>query len=72
MMNPPHDVHLETILFSLAFDYAKLMKNTKGFQEDAYSTRIDTFLREKGCIEDGHASERVADLITSLMPGGPV
>lgn len=35
------------------------MKNTK--------KKIDLFLKDKGCIEDGHASERIVDLIEKIM-----
>ncbi len=63
---------LESTPFPLAHDNAELMKNIDDFQEDAYSTGIEVFLREKGCIEDGHASERVANLIMSLVQAGTV
>ena len=63
---------LESTPFPLAHDNAELMKNIDDFQEDAYSTGIEAFLREKGCIEDGHASERVANLIMSLVQAGTV
>ena len=25
-------------------------------------------MKDKGCVEDGHASERVADLIEKILP----
>lgn len=52
--------------FPLAHDNAELMANVDRFDERAYRRRVDAFLREKGCIEDGHASERVAALIGGI------
>ena len=54
---------LETTPFSLAHDNAELMKNIDAFDEAAYLPKVEAFLKEKGCMEDGRASERVADLI---------
>lgn len=58
---------LEATPFPLACDNTELMKNIDEFREDTYLAGIDTFLREKGCVEDGHASERVADLIERFV-----
>lgn len=57
---------LETTPFPLAHDNKELMRKIEEFDKDDYFTRVDSFLREKGCIEDGHASERVAGLIERL------
>ena len=57
---------LEETPFPLAHDNAELMKNIDTFDEAAYLPKVEAFLAEKGCIEDGHASERVADLIERL------
>lgn len=58
---------LEDTPFPLASNNAVLMENIDRFDEDVYRARIETFLQEKGCIEDGHASERVAELIERLV-----
>lgn len=63
---------LEATPFPLAQSNEELMKNIDAFDEAAYLPKVEAFLQEKGCIEDGHAGERVVDLITSLTPGGPV
>lgn len=57
---------LESTPFPLAQDNAELQKNIDAFDEAAYLQKVEAFLQEKGCMEDGHASERVADLIEQL------
>ena len=47
---------LESTPFPLAYDNEELMKNIDFFDEKVYLPEIDIFLKEKGCIEDGHAS----------------
>ena len=32
-----------------------------------YKIKVEEFLKGKDCIEDGHASERVVDLIEEIM-----
>ena len=34
---------------------------------ETINSEINKFLEEKGCIEDGHASERIVDLIEKIM-----
>lgn len=58
---------LENTPFPLACDNEGLMKNIDFFEEEAYLEKVKRFLEEKGCMEDGHASERVVDLIERLM-----
>ena len=35
--------------------------------EEKYKKEVEKFLRETGCIENGHASEKVVDLIEEIM-----
>jgi len=37
------------------------------FDEEKYKKEVEQFLIDKGCMEDGHAAERVADLIEEIM-----
>lgn len=60
---------LETTPFSVALDEKELGNNIEQFEEDAYAAGVEAFLKSKGCIEDGHASERVVKLIRSLAAG---
>ena len=52
---------------SVSGDIDELMKNIESFDQGEYENRIDEFLKEKGCIDDGHASERIVDKILELF-----
>lgn len=58
---------LEATPFPISSDNDKLVKNIQKFDYDKYKSKVEEFLTEKGCIEDGHASERTADLIEEIM-----
>lgn len=55
--------------FPLAETDEQLEQAICSFDEDSYRGRVEDFLRGKGSIDDGHASERVADLIESILDG---
>ncbi len=56
--------------FPLAQNNAELQSNIDAFDEAAYLQKVEAFLVEKGCIEDGHASARVAALIERITEKG--
>ncbi len=58
---------LETTPFPIARNNEELLQNILEFDEKAYLERLEAFLLDKGCVEDGHASERVVDFILNLM-----
>lgn len=58
---------LETTPFPIAKNNDELIANVAAFDEEKYTEKLNTFLKGKGCIEDGHASERVAEKIIELM-----
>ena len=58
---------LETTPFPIATTNEELASNILNFDEKKYKCDVETFLKENGCIEDGHSSERVVDLIEKLM-----
>lgn len=58
---------LETTPFPIATNNNELTSNILGFDSDKYSADLEAFLQNKGCIEDGHASERVVDLIEKII-----
>ena len=35
--------------------------------QERYVEKCRAFLKDKGCVDDGHASERIADHIERLM-----
>jgi CDP-glycerol glycerophosphotransferase len=57
---------LETTPFPLAQDNQTLLAQVRAFDEETYRQRVAAFLQEKGCMEDGHASERAAERIATL------
>ncbi len=58
-------------LTSTPFPVAKcneeLRKNILNFDYETYKVKVEEFLKDKGCIEDGHAAERTVDLIEQIM-----
>ena len=53
--------------FPIATTEAELAEKIAAFDETAYRAGVEAFLKEKGCVEDGHAAERTVDLIEGLM-----
>jgi len=53
--------------FPIASNNDKLVCNILSFDEEDYQRKVDGFLREKGCVDDGHAAQRAADKIIELM-----
>ena len=53
--------------FPIATSNSELINNIISFDYDKYKKDVDSFLFNKGCIEDGHASERVVDMIENIM-----
>ena len=53
--------------FPVAKTEAELAENIKAFDEDKYRAGVEAFLKGKGCVEDGHATERVCDLIEKAI-----
>ena len=55
--------------FPVSENNSELNNNIKNFNYDEYKQKVEEFLTEKGCIEDGHASEHVADIIENVISG---
>lgn len=45
----------------------ELAEKVRAFDRAEYGTAVDKFLHDRGCMEDGHASERIVDLIQNIM-----
>lgn len=58
---------LEATPFPIATNNKQLVQNIKNFDFKEYKQKVEIFLKEKGCIEDGKASERVVDLIQECI-----
>lgn len=61
---------LEATPFPVAENNEKLIENIKNFDLQKYQEKVNEFLKGKGSIEDGHASERVVELIKQIMEEG--
>lgn len=58
---------LDKMPFPLAKNSDELIGMILAFDEQEFLTDIDSFLKKKECIDDGHASERIVDLIAGLI-----
>lgn len=58
---------LEATPFPIARNNQELVQAIGEFDESAYQERVERFLKEKGCVDDGQASERAAMLIARLI-----
>ena len=58
---------LESTPFPIATSNEELQNNILSFDNETYVERVEAFISEKGCVDDGHASERVADKLEELM-----
>ncbi len=60
---------LESTPFPVARNNDEMIKNIENFDENKYKADVESFLKEKGCMEDGNASKRVVDLIEKIIEG---
>ena len=58
---------LETTPFPIATNNDDMIANIENFDENKYREDIETFLKSKGCFEDGKASVRVSEFIAKLI-----
>ena len=58
---------LETTPFPISRNNEQMIENIENFDIEKYKKDIEEFIKNKGCTEDGHASERTADLIEEIM-----
>lgn len=58
---------LDKTPFPVSENMSELLNSILGFNEKEYQQNVESFLREKGCMDDGHASERIALLINGLV-----
>lgn len=57
---------MEEVPFPVAYDNDELENNILLFNRDEYNKNVDEFIKKVGIIEDGHASERIADLMEEI------
>lgn len=56
--------------FSISYDSDELINNIVQKEYIKYQKQLEKFLDEMKIVDDGHASERVADLIERIINGG--
>lgn len=61
---------LEQTPFAIATNNEQLKQNILNYEEAPYLEKVEAFLEEKGCMEDGHASERTVDKVLEIMRTG--
>ena len=59
---------LEETPFPIAESEDRLCDNVRTFDAGAYAAKAKAFLAARGCVEDGHASARVADIVEERLP----
>lgn len=58
---------IETTPFAIAQDNDQLVQAIESYNDDEYLDKVEAFLKDKGCVEDGQASERTAKLICDIL-----
>lgn len=57
----------DTLPFSIAESNEELIKNIECFVQADYEEKLNCFMNKYGIHEDGHASERAAEFVSSLI-----
>ena len=58
---------IEKTPFSLAKNMDEMVENILSFDSDLYSAACSTFIREKGCIDDGKAVDRTINFLIGII-----
>lgn len=58
---------LDETPFPVAEDNQELMEKIISFDMQNYIENVEKFLQDKGCIDDGHASERIVEKIKDII-----
>ena len=58
---------LETTPFPISENNEQLQQSILNLDTEKYLADCEVFLQDKGCVEDGHAAERVVDKLVELM-----
>ena len=60
---------LSSMPYPLATDNDQLIERIMNFKDEHFEEECDAFLADKGCMDDGHAAERIVDAIEKIMQG---
>ena len=61
---------MNTLPFPLALNNQELQRSVAEFDEETYHEKLERFIVQNGVREDGHASQRVVDLIAGKCEQG--
>lgn len=61
---------IETTPFPIALSHQQLIENIHHMDVESYKRNVDEFLLDKGCIEDGQASESMVKFIRDIRMKG--
>lgn len=61
---------LNTLPYPLALNNEELMECILNFDDTRFEEKCDLFLKDKGCIDDGHASKRIVNAIQKIIDTG--
>lgn len=61
---------LEHTPFPISKNNFELIEQVLNFDSENYNSKVKAFIEDKGCTEDGRASERTVNKIIELMEGG--
>ncbi len=53
--------------FPIGKDLEEIREAILAYDQTEYEKKVDAFLKGKGCIDDGHAAERIVDELEKLM-----
>ncbi|OUO91579.1 hypothetical protein B5F39_12600 [Cloacibacillus sp. An23] len=60
----------DSLPFPISYTNEELIKNIQEFNDAVYRERVSRFLEEIGNVEDGKASERIAQCIVHFIETG--
>lgn len=58
---------LESTPFPIATNNDELINNILNFDDTVYQKKVESFIKDKGCVEDGKASFRVVEKIKEII-----
>lgn len=61
---------LSSMPFPLAINNEQLIENIENFDMERFAVECEKFLKDKGCIDDGYASERIVEKIKEIIEKG--
>ena len=60
---------LNTLPYPIAENNEQLIHNILNFETEGFEDKCQAFLDSKGCMDDGHAAERIVDKLEEIMNG---